>query len=248
MCGRFSLVSAREQVSEFFSAFIDHDFPPRQNICPTQPVLTIAAKDTPSAVNDYRYKATLARWGFIPAFVRELNNWPLTINIRRETIIEKKSFRNALNYRRVIIPANGFYEWKKKPNAKNQPFFIEAISQPLIGFAGLMEVWSDKTGSEFDTVAIITTAATEELRTIHPRMPVLIDQQDQAAWLNCRDYRPKDVLTLLDKPRSGFFRFAAVEGNLADRDLLHSRKLLDQPDGQSSQKLQNKNQLKLFDD
>lgn len=247
MCGRFSLVSSREEVSAFFSAFIDHNFPPRQNISPTQPVLAIGARDTGLAEDDYRYKAALVRWGFIPAFVKDLNNWPLTINIRRETIAEKKSFRNALHYRRVIIPANGFYEWKKKTNAKSQPFFIEAISQPLLGFAGLMEVWSDKTGSELDTVAIITTAATEELRNIHPRMPVVIDQQDQAAWLNCRDFRPKDVLALLDKPRTAFFRSTAIYGTISDRVLQHSTQHTRQADGQIPQTVPQNDQLSLFD-
>lgn len=203
MCGRFSLNATANEVAQQFDAWIEEKFPYRYNISPTQPILVIRS---PEAYRDGTsnlpcHDAMLARWGFIPAWSKEPDRWPLTFNIRSETVAEKKSFTNALKHHRVIIPATGFYEWKKDKKGKSQPFFIKPHDTSIIGFAGLMETWSGKEGSQVDTAAILTCASKPPLSSIHHRMPVIVRQQDVERWLDCRNFRPVDVIDILKKPQ-----------------------------------------------
>lgn len=205
MCGRFSLTSSNSEVANSFSAFVEDDFPARFNIAPTQPILIIRAPESyrDKQSNTPPHDSQLARWGFIPAWTKQPETWPLTFNIRAETVLEKKSFRNALHYHRIIIPASGFYEWKKGTHKKSQPYFIQPNQQEthreLIGFAGLMETWSGADGSQIDTAAIFTHASKPPLSTIHHRSPVILQKNDRDRWLDCRNFRPADVMDILTK-------------------------------------------------
>ena len=201
MCGRFALNASVNEVAQEFDAWIEESFPHRYNISPTQPILIIRAPEAyrDKTSNRPRYDSMLARWGFIPAWTKDPDRWPLTFNIRAETVAEKKSFTNALKHHRVIIPATGFYEWKKGARGKSQPFYIQSGKNEVIGFAGLMETWSGQEGSQVDTAAIITSAAKAPLSAIHHRMPVIIKRQDYERWLDCRNYRPSDVLDILQQ-------------------------------------------------
>lgn len=199
MCGRFELDASRCDVEQAFNVWIENDFPPRYNIAPTQPILVIKAPEAyrDETSNKPRHDAILARWGFIPAWTKQPDHWPLTFNIRSETVCVKKSFTNALRHHRVIIPASGFYEWQKRTNGKSQPYYISRHDKSLIGFAGLMETWSGTEGSQVDTVAILTCAAKPPLSTIHHRMPVMVDEKDIERWLDCRNFRPEDVMDIV---------------------------------------------------
>lgn len=216
MCGRFALTAEQQKVEAFFGVVIEENFPPRFNIAPTQPVLAV---HLPEAIRNDKsnlppFDARLVRWGFIPAWTKALETWPLTFNIRSETVDVKRSFRNALHYRRVLIPATGFYEWKKRADGTTQPFFIRPRKQELIGFAALMETWSGADGSEIDTAGIITTAANAVLKPLHHRMPVVLEQAFFARWLDVRNYRPADVLCLLKAVPDDFFEMIPVSDKI----------------------------------
>ena len=211
MCGRFSLTAAPEEVQELLDLVEIEAFPPRYNIAPTQPILMIIA-DPPheEGSNLPGRRALLVRWGLIPSWVKDPKDFPLLINARSETAATKSSFRAAMRHRRALVPASGFYEWKRDANQKAQPYWIRPMGGGLVVFAALMETWHSPDGSEIDTGAILTTASNETIGNIHHRMPVVIGRQDFAAWLNCRDVEPKNIAGLLKSAEPDLFEAIPV--------------------------------------
>ena len=211
MCGRFSLTATPEEVQELFGLEEIEDFPPRYNIAPTQPILIIAG-DRRREEGDNRTdrRALLARWGFIPGWVKDPAEFPLLINARSETAAEKASFRAAMRHRRALIPASGFYEWKRQGGKPVQAYWIKPRHGGLIAFGGLVETFSEPGGSEVDTGAILTTSANEAISHIHHRMPVVIKPQDFDRWLDCKTQEPRHVADLMQPVEDGFFEAIAV--------------------------------------
>jgi putative SOS response-associated peptidase YedK len=199
MCGRFTLTATPAEVAEFLLLEDLDGFPPRFNIAPTQPILVVlGGRDVrPEALTDGR-EGRLVRWGFLPGWLKEPKGAALTFNARSETAAEKPSFRGAMRHRRCLVPASGFYEWRRERTArKGQPYFVRPRSARPIVFAGIMETWHAADGSEIDTAAILTTGANATLSPIHERMPVTIAPRDIARWLDCRAYEPREVADLL---------------------------------------------------
>ena len=117
------------------------------------------------------------------------------INARAETISKKPAFRNAFKKRRCLIPANGFYEWKGKKGNK-QPYYVSVPSGEPFAFAGLWETWTDKESGEesvYKSCTIITTSASDTIRKIHLRMPVILDPKFHETWLNVEIQDPKKL-------------------------------------------------------
>lgn len=188
MCGRYYLKSPPAEVAAYFNVDVRDNFPPRYNIAPTQPIAVIHQ-------NERRRRAYgLMRWGFIPEWRKEPETRPL-INARSETAAEKPSFRSAFKRRRCLIPADGFYEWKTEGREK-QPYCIRRADEALFAFAGLWETATDPDGGEMDTVAILTTAASADMKPLHHREPVVIPPEDYTRWLETdeRDLRNLDDL------------------------------------------------------
>ena len=211
MCGRFSLTATPEEVEALFGLAGLEAFPPRYNIAPTQPVLIVATGPSREPGSNLpEREAVLARWGFLPSWVKDPNDFPLLINARSETASEKNSFRNAMRHRRVLIPASGFYEWQRAGREKAQPFWIRPRDGGLVAFGGLMETWEGNEGSLMDTACILTTSANEQIRAIHDRMPVVIRPEDFSRWLDCRTQEPRDVADLLQPVEPGFFEAIPV--------------------------------------
>jgi len=149
------------------------------NVAPTQPVGAAVSQDSG------RYIGTF-RWGLIPSWSQELPKFDL-INIRSDSLISKPSFKRGLQYRRCLIPANGFYEWRK---TDKQPFFIHSAQDDLIYMAGIYDVWQSPEGSYVPSLAIITTDANQVMLPIHNRMPVLLFADDRLTWL---EHTIKDI-------------------------------------------------------
>lgn len=206
MCGRFILTATPEEVEALF-AILDLDpFPPRYNIAPTQPILMVVAgprRDPGSNQPDRR--ALLARWGLLPGWARDPRTMPLLINARSETAAEKPAFRAAMRHRRALVPASGFFEWKRVGGKARQAYFIRPRHGGTIAFGGLMETWSEPGGSEIDTGAILTTAATGAIAAIHDRMPVVIAPEHFGRWLDCVAEEPRDVAELMRPAEPDFF-------------------------------------------
>ena len=214
MCGRFSLTATPEAVQELFGPETLEDFPPRYNIAPTQAILAIIA-DRPRAPGDNRTdrRAFLARWGFLPGWVKDPAEFPLIINARSETAIEKASFRAAIRHRRILIPASGFYEWQRPPKSvkeKSKAFWIRPKGGGIVAFGGLMETYMTPDGAEMDTVCVLTSPANADIAAIHDRMPVTIAPQDFSRWLDCRGQEPRDVADLMAPAPQGLFEAGRV--------------------------------------
>ena len=189
MCGRYALTATPEDILQFLSVIDIEDFPPRYNIAPTQPILVVAAseREAPGSNLPAR-RALLARWGFIPGWVKDMRDFPLLINARAETAMEKASFRAAMRHRRILIPASGFYEWRRSPKETGLPslaYWIRPKGGGVLAFGGLLETYASADGSEVDTAAILTTKANAMIRGIHDRMPVVIPQEEIARCLDC---------------------------------------------------------------
>lgn len=208
MCGRFALTEKPESVAETFGLAELEGFPPRFNIAPSQPILVVSDGEVPArGANETGRRALLVRWGFVPGWVKDPGEFPMLINARGETASEKPSFRAAMRHRRVLIPASGFYEWRRAEGKgeKGEPFWLRPRHGGVIAFAGLMETWSSAEGSEFDSAAIVTTSANAALRPIHDRMPVVIQPEDFSRWLDCRTQEPRAVADLLRPTADDFF-------------------------------------------
>jgi putative SOS response-associated peptidase YedK len=196
MCSRYSLTSPPEAVRAFFGHGEAHDYPPRYNIAPTQPVAIVR-----QSVGGGRELA-LVRWGLLPPWVKNQAEFATLINARAETAAEKPSFRGALRHRRCLIPTDGFYEWTGKPGSK-QPHLIRAKATAssnqghLMAMAGLWEHWVGADGSELQTMAILTVSANATMAPIHDRMPVILARDQFDGWLDCRSGTATEAMQLM---------------------------------------------------
>ncbi len=152
MCSRYSLTSPPEAVRAYFGYADTPNFPARYNIAPTQPIPVVCVD------REGARRFRLMRWGLLPSFVKDPKKFPTLINARSEEVLDKPSFRNAMRWRRCLIPADGFYEWTG-PKGKRRPFLLKPKAPKLLAFAGLYERWRDGEGGEVDTVTILTCPA-----------------------------------------------------------------------------------------
>jgi len=160
-----------------FEAAPANDLPttPNYNICPTVQISTVTADE-----NGRRLRPM--RWGFVPEWYKDLNDGPLLINARAETLAEKPAFRAACRTRRCLIPVTGFYEWYRAGDEKPLPWFIQRQDGTPLVMAG---IWQDCEfeGQRFATCAIVTTAANNAMARIHHRIPVILTTTDWPLWL-----------------------------------------------------------------
>lgn len=177
MCGRYALHSKPEIVALLYWLKYNPELKPRYNIAPTQdaPVIRLNEKGEPELV--------MMRWGLIPTWAKDPSIGARLINARAETVKEKPAFRVAYKKRRCLVPASGFYEWKKVGGGK-QPYFVHPKEEPLFSFAGLWEHWFDAEEKRLETFTIVTTEANGFMRNLHERMPVIVKKPDFKAWLD----------------------------------------------------------------
>ena len=190
MCGRFALLATGSEIAETFALTETPQLAPRYNIAPTQPVAAIRLHP-----HSGQREWTHFHWGLIPSWAKEPNMGARMINARSETVAEKPAFRAAFKRRRCLVPASGFYEWQKTGSSK-QPMYIHPADAPLFAFAGLWETWQIPGGGELDSCTILTTTPNSLMRAIHDRMPVILEPEDFAMWLDPGE-RPENGLHLL---------------------------------------------------
>ena len=192
MCGRFILTTPIEALAEIFGFSERPNLAPRHNIAPTQLVAAVR-----SGEEGARHLAVL-HWGLVPFWAKDSSIGARMINARGESVAEKPAFRAAFRHRRCLIPANGFYEWKKAPDGGKQPYLIRRPSGEPFAFAGLWESWEDEeSGEVLESCSIITTDANATLEPIHHRMPVILDETGRAEWLTPGSERGRELQALL---------------------------------------------------
>jgi putative SOS response-associated peptidase YedK len=178
MCGRFTLRTPAGQIAEFFQLIRDLvDWPePRFNVAPTQSVLAIRRGDAGR-------EPTRLRWGLIPSWAKDMKIGASLINARGETAAEKPAFRTAFRRRRCLIPADGFYEWKRDGSQKT-PYLMTMQDESLFAFAGLWDRWKGPSGDVIESCSVITTTPNELMVTLHDRMPVILSPTHYDVWLD----------------------------------------------------------------
>ncbi len=183
MCGRYSLVAGADQLALRFDFDAGGlDLAPDYNVAPTQSVLTVRAADGPG--DDRRHReAVLMRWGLIPSWARDKSIGHRMINARAEAVAERPSYRTALQRRRCLVIADGFYEWQREGKAR-RPMRITLRSGEPFAFAGLWETWRDPEGERIQSCTIITTTPNGLVSAIHGRMPVILPPDLEDLWLD----------------------------------------------------------------
>jgi putative SOS response-associated peptidase YedK len=191
MCGRFTLTVDPAELQEAFGSFIfPTQFSPRFNIAPTQPILAVP--------NDAKNTADFFVWGLIPSWAKDPAIANKLINARGETVAEKPSFRGSFKYKRCLILADGFYEWKAQYGEKTKkPYFIHMKDRNPFAFAGLWDEWRSPDGGTLRTCTIVTTEPNELMSTLHNRMPVILDAKDYEQWLDPAPQTPENLLPLI---------------------------------------------------
>ncbi|MBN2459974.1 MAG: SOS response-associated peptidase [Candidatus Cloacimonetes bacterium] len=178
MCGRFALYSSVQAIMEYSKILeTTHKFRSSYNITPGQNIPAVIRSQNTDILADFH-------WGLIPFWAPDTKIGSKMINARAETINERPSFRNAFLKRRCLIPANGFYEWRRQDK---QPYYIRIENRNIFMFAGIWEQWRDKTGHNIDSCCIITTLPNAVMENIHNRMPVILPREYEQHWLNDQD-------------------------------------------------------------
>ena len=179
MCGRYRLSRRKQIIEEHFeTGDWQDDWSPRYNITPTQPVPVI--RQHPK--EPIRQIASM-RWGLIPNWAKDASSAAGTINARSETAAEKPAFRDPLKFRRCLIPADRFYEWKRTATSK-QPYCFEVNAGELFAFAGLWDGWKNSEGQWIRTCTILTITPNAVTSSVHDRMPVILHRDSYDLWLD----------------------------------------------------------------
>ena len=188
MCGRYSFAVEPKEAERRFHAQFVGEYAPRYNAAPSQ--------NLPVILNESPDKFVFVHWGLMPPWLEKLKKSDGLINVRAETLREKPTFKNDLLNRRCLIPADGFYEWKKSLAGKKIPYRFTLKDGSPFALAGIWEINQDDRGEKIKTFAIITTSANKIIEPIHNRMPVILRRESESSWLSEQLSLPKiyDIL------------------------------------------------------
>lgn len=190
MCGRYSLAKSKTELENRFTAEMLEPFAPRYNIAPAQLVPVITGESPKGFSHFY--------WGITPAFSKNKPVASKLINARSETITEKISFKTSFKKNRCLVPADGFYEWKKIGKKTKVPYRFVLHGEELFAFAGIWEEYETENGDIAHTFLILTTAPNQLASEIHDRMPVILPPGQEATWLDPQT--PENVLLEMLQP------------------------------------------------
>ncbi|HEY5996850.1 MAG TPA: SOS response-associated peptidase [Candidatus Deferrimicrobiaceae bacterium] len=190
MCGRFALFDSEYALERQFGAPIGFAMAPRYNIAPSQPVLAVRR----GAAGALEF--THLDWGLVPAWTKDPRDALRPINARAEGVAEKASFRGPFRHHRCLVPASGFFEWRKSGGGK-RPYFVRPKGGGLFGLAAIWDGWMGADGSEIESCAILTTGANALMAPIHDRMPVIVAPPDYGLWLDTAAPVTAELVALL---------------------------------------------------
>ena len=207
MCGRYSLTTPVDSMACLFGFDERPNLAARYNIAPTQDVLIVRIGESGAV------QGVTVRWGLTPPWAKNLNDGVRMINARSETVQEKASFRGAYGSRRCLIPADGFYEWRKSETRK-QPYRIAMRDSLAFAFAGIWETWCAPSGKKIETCAILTTVATPALTQIHHRMPVILDPGSYDLWMKGPPNAAAALMQPYESDALGAYSIGAAVGDV----------------------------------
>lgn len=185
MCGRYVIKTTPEELADHYEANPEGIgvFRPNYNAAPSQFLPILMEQEGERRFHTFR-------WGLIPPWAGGQNTGYSMINARAESVSSKKSFKKPFLYRRCIVPANGFYEWKKGSSGKI-PYFIADSNHTLMNFAGIYETGETEAGEPLNSFSIITTEANSTMRELHDRMPAILLESEINDWLNPQQHDPQ---------------------------------------------------------
>ncbi len=187
MCGRYELHTHPAAIALTFGLKLPLAITPRYNIAPMQDVPMVRYAQSGER------ELAFVRWGLVPRWAKDPSIGAKMINARGETLADKPSFRTAFRKHRVLLPADGFYEWMQTAKGK-QPIHIGMKDKAPFAFAGLAERWLSEAGEVLDTCTIVTTQANAMLATMHDRMPVIVPPAQYERWLDVAQVEVGDLL------------------------------------------------------
>lgn len=209
MCGRFVVAKTSGQIATIFEAdeVID-ELPISYNVAPTNKVGIIVdrafEKDQDgSPLGEISRELHAARWGLVPRWSKSPTDGAPLINARMETVLEKPSFKDSVIRRRCLVPASGYYEWVVDSEGNKQPYYVNAGSDGVFGFAGIFEWWADPSKAAGDparwllSTTILTKPSAPELAHIHERNPVFLSGHTMDVWLDSSIEGDRDLLAAI---------------------------------------------------
>jgi len=215
MCGRYASSRRPQDLAEEFeidqamvTETVTEPLQPDYNVAPTKDVYAVVARP-PKADEEPARQLRVLRWGLVPFWAKDPAIGNRMINARMETVTEKPAFRQAFAKRRCLLPADGYYEWyateqkTKAGKPVKQPFFIHPSDGSVMAMAGLYEIWRDPTRDDDDpqrfrwSCTVLTTTAEDAVGHIHDRMPLLVEPERYAAWLDPGQDDPELLRSLL---------------------------------------------------
>lgn len=183
MCGRMTMRTNPSEIARIFDAELGDpaeldELGPRYNVAPTQPITVVLQR------GDEGRFVELHRWGLVPAWAKSPAAGARMINARAESIASSSAFRPSFLRRRCLIPADGFYEWRRDGTAK-KPFLIHTGDDQPLAFAGIWAPWRDpSTGEWLLSAAVVTTSANRTVGELHDRMPAILTDDEWPLWLD----------------------------------------------------------------
>jgi putative SOS response-associated peptidase YedK len=190
MCGRFTLTRSAAEVAEHFGLGSVPELAPRFNIAPTQDAPIVRVRSSGERVLELR------RWGLVPAWAKDVAVGARMINARVESVAERPAFREALRRRRCLVAADGFYEWQGRVG-RRRPHHLALPGGALFAIAGLFERWIGPGGEAVDSFTLLTRPAQGAAAALHDRMPLILDPEGYAAWLDRATRDPALLLAAL---------------------------------------------------
>ena len=240
MCGRFALYTPPARLARYFGASLDEDtgldYHPSWNVAPTDLVLGVRDRpprpgpeeqrgNEPNGGGEPERILMSFRWGLIPWWSKDTKSGNRLFNARSETVATKASFRDAFRQRRILVPADGFFEWHKTKSGRSTPHYFTRADGAPMAFAGLAERWRPKeapSGSPFiRSCTVITAPGGADMSGIHDRMPVILHPSVFDVWLDPFNEDTEELKSLLRPPPAGTVVHHPVGpriGNVANND------------------------------
>ena len=192
MCGRFYLDMPLDEMMTHFDLEDVPDFSANFNIVPSQLIPVVRTGEAGREL-------VMVRWGLVPRWSKQVDSGYSLHNARAETVADKPAYRSAYKKRRCLIPASGFYEWKAEQDGK-QPYCIRLADKKPMAFAGLWERWEGAADNVIESCTIIVTEANDKIRSVHDRMPVIIDPADFELWMSAEQETEQASVLLRSYP------------------------------------------------
>lgn len=210
MCGRYSLADQTDLETRFEAEWVEKGWlSPRFNIAPTQAAPTVTSRSS--------RRIERMRWGLVPFWAKDAKIGNRLINARAETAATTPAFRTSFRSKRCLVVADGFYEWQRDGKTRT-PFRFRLRGGGVFAFAGLYDRWEDPDGGLLSTFTIVTTESNELVGRIHERMPVILPQEAEQAWLDPEVDDPSQLEPLL-KP----FPAGSMEAYRVSTEVNYSR-------------------------